>query len=222
MKQNKNLHVLLAGASGLVGGCLLQLLTESNQIEKIVLLSRKATKHSHPKITEYLVDFDAPNSYASLVIGDLVFCCLGTTIKVAGSQQNFIKVDCTYPIDMAKAAKANKVPAFHLVTALDANASSSIFYNRVKGQVQDAIAAIGFDVCCFYQPSMLLGERTSKRPAERVGQKMMVFLDFLIPARYKAISGISVAQAMLRLALTPKQGLQIIPSDELSKLARNA
>lgn len=222
MQQNKKLNIILVGATGLVGSRLLRFSIINEQIERIVLLSRKSSDTTHPKITEHLVDFNTPESYRSLVKGDLVFCCIGTTIKAARSKENFVKVDYTYPLEIAKAAKENLVPAYHLVTALGADANSSIFYNKVKGQVQDAIAALGFDVCCFYQPSMLLGDRTESRPTEKIGQKLMVFFDFLIPSLYKAIDGGFVAQAMIENALHAKTGIQIIPSDQLLKLAKNA
>lgn len=119
------------------------------------------------------------------------------------------------------AAKKNGVPAYHVVTSLGANANSSVFYSKVKGNVQDSILALGFKTCCFYQPSMLLGERKESRPAEKIGQVVMSFLNFLIPKSYKAISSLTVAKAMLNNAFDSKDGLEIIPSSRLFKLAEN-
>ena len=215
------MKVVLVGATGLVGGSLLELLEKSDKIESVVLLSRRKTNRKSTKIVEHVVDFEKPDTYSSLVQGDAVFCCLGTTIKVAGSKENFIKVDYTYPYEVAKAAIKNNVSAYHIVTSLGASASSSVFYSKVKGDVQESIRGLGFKTCCFYQPSMLLGERKESRPAEKIGQVVMSFFNFLIPKSYKAISGLTVAKAMLNNALNAKDGVEIIPSSRLFNLAEN-
>lgn len=221
MIENKKLIVVLIGATGLVGAALLDALKSSDRIEKIIVFSRKKIDDKNPKVENHVIDFRMTDSYADLVKGDVLFCCLGTTMKVAGSKAGFIEVDYTFPLQFAISAYNNDVPSMHVVTTTGANSSSSIFYNKVKGQVQEAIAALGFYSCYFYQPSMLIGERNEKRVGEKIGQKLMLFLDFLIPAAYKAIAGKTVAEAMLRCALKQAPGTRHITSDEILKIAKN-
>lgn len=221
MIENKKLIVVLIGATGLVGAALLDALKSNDRIEKIVVFSRKKIEDKNPKIESYVIDFRMTDSYADLVKGDVLFCCLGTTMKVAGSKAGFIDVDYTFPLQFATSAYNNGVPSMHIVTATGANSSSSIFYNKVKGQVQEAIAALGFRSCYFYQPSMLIGERNENRVGEKIGQKLMLFLDFLIPSAYKAITGKTVAEAMLHCALQQAPGTHYIASDEIFKIAKN-
>jgi len=221
MIENKKLIVVLIGATGLVGAELLGALKSNDQIEKIVVFSRKKIADKNPKIENHVIDFRMTDSYANGVKGDVLFCCLGSTMKVAGSKEGFIEVDYSFPLAFAQSAFKNGVSSMHIVTAIGANAASPIFYNKVKGQVQEAIAALGFRSCYFYQPSMLIGERNENRVGEIIGQTLMTFFDFLIPTAYKAISGKTVAQAMLHCALQQAPGTHYITSDEIYKIAKN-
>jgi uncharacterized protein YbjT (DUF2867 family) len=221
MVDNKKLIAVLIGATGLVGAELLDALKSNDRIEKIIVFSRKKIEDKNAKIENHVIDFRLTESYANMVKGDLLFCCLGTTMKVAGSKEGFIEVDYSFPVAFAKSAIKNGVHSMHIVTATGANATSPIFYNKVKGQAQEAIAALGFGSCYFYQPSMLIGERNENRVGERIGQKLMLFFDFFIPLAYKAISGKTVAQAMLHCALQQTPGTHYITSDEIYKIAKN-
>ena len=127
MLKNKKLIVALIGATGLVGAELLSALKTNDRIEKIVVFTRKKLEDKDPKIENHVIDFQIPSSYIDLVKGDALFCCLGTTMKVAGSKEKFIEVDYTFPLDFAKAAIKNGMPSMHIVTATGANSSSAIF-----------------------------------------------------------------------------------------------
>ena len=126
---------LLVGATGLVGGFVLEQLLEDAYYDSVVVLSRKSLQLQHAKLKEVLVNFDQLENYTNDIKADVVFCCLGTTIKAAGSQEAFKKVDFEYPLRVAEIAKQNGASAFLIVTALGAAKSSIIFYNRVKGEV---------------------------------------------------------------------------------------
>lgn len=206
---------LIAGATGLVGNLLLDQLLAGNHYERVIALSRKPLPKSHPKLHNLVVNFDNLEAHASDMKADDIFCCLGTTIRQAGSQEAFRKVDHDYPVQVARITRAQGAHQFLLVTAMGSDKSSSIFYNRVKGEVEDAIGNLGFEAYHIFQPSMLLGERTEHRAGESVGKKFMVALDFLIPKKYKAIEAVRVARGMYQTALRHQAGRHIHDSAEL-------
>lgn len=201
---------LLLGATGLVGGHCLQLLLQDNAYEKVVALVRKPLARSHPKLESLVVDFESLERNAAHMRTHDIFCCLGTTIKQAGSQAAFRKVDFEYPYHLAQLAADNAAEQFLLVSALGANARSTIFYNRVKGEIEDAIAALPFRAVHLMQPSLLLGERQETRRGERLGEAVFHATApiWIGPLRkYRPIAAHTVARAMLHLALQQRQGV---------------
>jgi uncharacterized protein YbjT (DUF2867 family) len=204
---------LIAGSSGLTGSLLTDQLLAGNLYERVIVLVRKKSGKEHPLLTEIIFDFDQPQ--ASMVKADHVYCCLGTTIKKAGSRESFYKVDFTYPFELAKMAKDNGTEYFAIVTAMGANARSSIFYNRVKGDIETALKGLSFEKLGIFRPSMLLGDRKENRAGESFGQKVMLWLDFLIPKKYKAIQASRVAEAMIKAGQDSFKGVRIIESDEM-------
>jgi uncharacterized protein YbjT (DUF2867 family) len=213
-------HALLAGASGLVGGrCLVRLLDHS-AYSRVTVLSRRPLALSHSKLSVELVDFDGLQSLGERC--DDIFCCLGTTIKKAGSQENFRRVDHDYPLALARLGKAAGARQFLLVSALGADAQSSVFYSRVKGETERDIAAIGLPKVIFMRPSILLGERREHRTGERTA----IFVGRLIapllvgPLRkYRPIHADDVAAAML-YAVNHEVRSGPIDSDEIARLAQ--
>jgi uncharacterized protein YbjT (DUF2867 family) len=158
----------------MVGGHLLQLLLDDAEYTSVAALVRRPLSlESRPaKLTEVVVDFDKPESYRAHAAVDDVFCCLGTTIKKAGSQEAFRKVDVDYPLAVARVALEAGARRYLIVTAVGADAKSSLFYNRCKGEVDDALSAMPFPRgVAIFHPSMLLGDRDESRPAERVGNE---------------------------------------------------
>ena len=121
---------LIVGASGLVGGLVLEKLLNDDSYSQIISLTRKASLKSNPKLKEILVDFNKLDDYAAEIKADVIFCCLGTTIKVAGSKEAFKKVDFEYPLKVAQLAKQNGSSTYLLITALGASKNSMIFYNQ--------------------------------------------------------------------------------------------
>lgn len=211
---------LLAGASGLVGGHLLDLLLEGTDSAAVISLGRRALPRTHPRLTQLTVDF-ARLGEAPLPPADLAFCCLGTTIKRAGSQGAFRAVDHDAVVAFGTAAKAAGVRHFLVVTALGADARSPVFYNRVKGEVENSLRALGFGALTIAQPSLLLGDREESRPAERAA---VVVSRALAPAlgwlSSRPIEARDVAIALARLAKTAPPGARVVKNDELHALAR--
>ncbi len=194
---------LLAGASGLVGGHCLRLLLAEPAYGRVIALGRRALPLQHAKLEQKLD----------------VYCCLGTTIKKAGSQDAFRRVDHDYVVALAQAAKQAGARRFLLVSALGANPRSHIFYNRVKGEVERDVSAVAFAAVHIFRPSLLLGERAESRPLERLGTLAFGVLAPLLvgPLRpYRPIAAEAVAQAMVRAALGEGTGVRVHYYDEMT------
>ena len=190
--------VILAGATGLVGQHILQGLLADTTVSAVHSLGRRAPATQHPKLTAHVVDFAA---LPPLPPADELYLGLGTTIKVAGSQVAFRALDYDANLNVAKAALAAGVKKVGLVSAMGADAHSRIFYNRVKGELEDALTQLPFEGLVIARPSLLVGDREvlgqPRRSGEVLGERIAQVLGFLIPANYKPIQASDVAQALL-------------------------
>lgn len=211
-----NNTALVVGANGLIGNFLVFKLLEDNYYEKVIVLVRRSLNLKHAKLEERIVDFDQLKS--TDVVADDIFCCLGTTIRKAGSQDAFYKVDFTYPLEVAKLGLQNGAKQFLMVTALGSDSQSKIFYSRVKGQVEAAIKGLGYQTLHIFQPSILLGTRKEARLGEGIGKGIVTVIGPLMLGplkKYKGIQGGKVAVAMLTLAKQNLTGTYIHLSDAL-------
>jgi uncharacterized protein YbjT (DUF2867 family) len=205
---------LIAGGSGLIGGQLLTLLLNSDNYSDIIAITRKELPH-HAKLRQIKTPFEKlDQSDASFKVDD-VFCCLGTTMAKAKSRENFYKVDFQYPMMLAKHGLNLRAKQFLLVSALGANKNATVFYNRVKGEVEEAILTVGFDTVHFFRPSLLLGPRQEERSGEDAAKFFYKIFGFLIPKKYKAIESIKVARAMVHFASKNQPGTFIHESIDL-------
>ncbi|OAE13490.1 nucleoside-diphosphate sugar epimerase [Pseudomonas simiae] len=207
-------HVLLAGASGLTGEHLLDRLLNEPTVTRVLAPSRKPLAE-HPRLENPVGD---PAVFLPQLSGqvDIAFCCLGTTIKQAGSEAAFSAVDLYMVVAFAK--RARELGARHLIviSAIGADPKSSIFYNRVKGEMEQALRAQDWPQLTIVRPSLLLGERLEPRLAEQV----VGTLSRLIPGKYHGIEVCELARAMWRLALEEQDGVRVVESDELRKLGK--
>ncbi|MCB0508275.1 MAG: oxidoreductase [Chitinophagales bacterium] len=212
---------LIIGATGLVGGLVLEQLLNNNDYDSVVALTRKSLQNQHPKLKEVIVDFDKLEDYSENFKADVVFCCLGSTIKKAGSQAAFKKIDYEYPLKVAEIAKQNGTKKCLIISALGASKSSIIFYNRVKGEVEEALSQLHFDALHILQPSLIIGERNEKRFAEGLAQKLspiygtVMFGPF---TKYKSIRAEQIAKAMVYFSKTDATGVQRHDNRELLKV----
>ncbi len=209
---------LVAGASGLVGGHLLRLLLEDRDYERVTSLGRRELPLTHKKLAQRVVDFDRLAEVADVPRVHDVFCCLGTTIRKAGSQEAFRKVDYGYPLELARVAVRHRASQFLLVTALGANPGSRIFYNRVKGEVEEAVKRLQFDGIHIFRPSLLVGKRAESRPAERLTVALVPLVAWALvgPLRtYRPIRADRVARAMVRVAKEAGRGVHVYESRDL-------
>jgi uncharacterized protein YbjT (DUF2867 family) len=221
---DQGLVAVVAGATGLTGRALVAQLRADPRYAKIIALVRKAgSVATDARVQEYVVDYDALTTSQALPTGhvDHAFCCLGTTIKAAGSQAAFRKVDFDAVLAFARAAKASGARHLSVISALGASASSSVFYNRVKGEMEQAVAQLGFVSVHLLQPSLLLGERSELRAGERVGiLAANVIAPLLLgPMRnYRPIHVEVVARAMRVGAAQNQPGLRVSESDQIAVL----
>ncbi len=208
---------VIAGATGLIGKQLLELLLDDPEYHVVKSIVRTATDVAHPKLRQIIVDFDRLEEYTDQLKGDVVFCCLGTTMKKAKSKEAFWKVDFHYPLQLAKITHAQGARQFLIVSALGADKNSAIFYNKVKGETEAAIAGVGFQSYHVFRPSLLLGPRTEQRSGEDAAKVFYKLFAFLIPAKYKAIESIKVAKAMQSCARAEEDGIHFHESKSMQR-----
>ncbi|HEY4651643.1 MAG TPA: oxidoreductase [Pontibacter sp.] len=219
---HKTRNALIVGASGLVGGHCLRLLLNSDRYSQVISVGRRDLPLIHPKLDQKVVDFDNLKKYSAELAADDIYCCLGTTIKKAGSKADFYKVDHTYVVELARLTAARNAAQFLVVSAMGADAGSMFFYNKVKGQMERDVQELGFRGVHIFRPSLLLGEREEYRTGEEVAAKVMGPLSSLLvgPLRkYKPIPGEDVAKAMLYAAAENRGGVQIYSSDKIADMA---
>lgn len=217
----KTRNALIAGASGLVGGHCLNLLLESDRYSQVISIGRRELPLIHPKLDQQVIDFDRMQKYASDLVADDIYCCLGTTIKKAGSKEAFHKVDYTYVAELARITASKNATQFLVVSAMGANAGSFIFYNKVKGEMEEFVKQQDFKAVHIFQPSLLLGDREEERTGEELATKIMEPLSPLMIGplkKYKPIEAEMVARAMVYAAALNETGLHTHSSDEIASL----
>jgi uncharacterized protein YbjT (DUF2867 family) len=214
---------LIAGATGLVGSYCLRLLLQSERYAKVIAIGRSVLPMQHPKLEQLIVDFNRLDNYRHSLIADDIYCCLGTTLKQAGSKENFYLVDFTYVRKLAAITSANFAAQFLVVSSLGANPSSPIFYSRVKGELEEAVKPMPFLAVHIFQPALLLGPRPHKRLGEQVAQAVMPRLNFLLFGplkKYRPVRAETVARAMVQAAMQDGAGVCIHTSDKIVKEAQ--
>jgi len=214
---------LVAGSSGLVGGHLLRQILDNPAYDRVTALTRRTLPLTHKKLVQQVVDFDRLAEVGDFPRVHDVFCCLGTTIRQAGSQEAFRKVDMTYVAELGRMAVRHRTTQFLVVTALGADPRSRVFYNRVKGETEEAIRRLQFEGIQIFRPSLLLGKREQSRPAERIAGLLSPLVGWVMMgplARYRPIKAATVARAMVRVARDAPRGSHVYESDEIRRLGR--
>ncbi|MEW8969608.1 MAG: oxidoreductase [Mesobacillus sp.] len=214
---------LIAGSAGLIGNELLQLLLNGEEYEQVVAIVRRPLEVKHSKLVEKVVDFDRMNEYHESFAVEDVFCCLGTTIKKAKTKEAMWKIDVDYPVAIARLASSHGAKKFLLVSSMNANPESPIFYSKMKGKLEEEIKQIPFENTAIFRPSLLLGERDEFRLGERAAAAIFTKLPFLFNGpfkKYKAIEGRTVASAMYQAAQKDAPGLTVYPSGKIEEMGR--
>jgi len=213
--------VWLLGASGLTGSNLGELLDEESDIFEVYAPVRKLKK-KFKNVLELKVDFTNTDEIDALPKPEIVFCCIGTTIKKAGSEEAFLSIDYELVIQLAKIALKKGCVQFHLISSVGANSNSNVFYLRTKGQTESDLQKMGFNATFIYRPSALLGNRNESRPGEQIGIGLSKLLSPLFLGslkKYKPIEAEAVVKVMLNLAKQSLQGFHIFESSEIQKMA---
>lgn len=217
----KEKKALIIGATGLIGKELVKLVSQSEYYQHIYLLVRRNTGIENDKVSEILSDFNNLEESLKSIQVDDVYNCLGTTMKKAGSKKEFYRVDFSYPMEIAGIMKKNGCETFLNVSALGAKKGSIIYYNRVKGELEEALHEMAFKSLILFRPSLLLGDRNEKRAGEDIAKKTYKVLDkiFIGPLKkYSGIEGRTVAQAMFEMAKRKPEGLTILESDKIKEV----
>jgi uncharacterized protein YbjT (DUF2867 family) len=215
-------RAIIAGASGLIGSSLLAILLQQPEYDEVLVLVRTLLPDKHPKLKQQIVDFDALDKYADVINGHALFCCLGSTKKKTPDLAEYRKVDHDYPLHLAQLAKTNGIAQFHLVSSIGANASSSFYYTKIKGEMEDDIKSVGLSSLHIYQPSTLTGKRKELRLLEIVTVPIIKLLDPLLIGglkKYRSIPAATVAMAMYKQSLKNETGVFTYPSDKIKTLS---
>jgi uncharacterized protein YbjT (DUF2867 family) len=225
MMQNSDaqaLDAVVIGATGLVGGALVQQLIVHDSFKSVLIFARNKTGLTHPKLTEVIIDFEKPEEWQARVKGDVLFSTLGTTILQAGSQDAQYRVDFTYQYLFAEAAAKNKVGRYVLVSSVGASPSSRFFYTRMKGELEMAVRVLPFRQVEIIQPGFLdgAGTRKDKRPLEKIGVAVTKGFNMLgLFRKYGPVKGETVAKAMINATLKDNPGVHVWPLAEIFTLS---
>ena len=208
------MKLLLVGATGLVGRQVLALALADPRVSEVVAPARRALPE-HPRLRSPRVDYEQLPQDASWWHADAVICTLGTTLRAAGSRDAFRRVDHDYPLAVARLARQHGTPVYALNSAVGANPRSAFFYNRVKGELEQALQAQGFASLALVRPGLIGGEREECRRGERAMARLLGALGPVLPRAWRINPAPRIARALLDAALAPQPGVRVITPAEL-------
>ena len=216
---------ILIGATGLIGGHILQILLSDDRFSRLRILVRKPFDVSHPKLQVHVVDFSNENDFRErLGSADTIFCAIGTTQqKVKGDKGAYERIDYAIPYTAAMFGKDAGVRKFLLVSSVGADPGSGNFYLQLKGKTEKAIKTCGIKSIHFFRPSILLGERRESRPGESIGKVLMQTFSFALAGnlkKYKPVHAKTVAKAMVNASFNEEKGVFVYEYGQIKQLAR--
>jgi uncharacterized protein YbjT (DUF2867 family) len=220
METNRKLTALVFGSSGLTGRFLTELLIKDPRYDKIILFVRKESNNYHGKTQQIVFNPDKIEDIKERIAGDQLFCCLGSTIKKAGSKEDFFKIDHHLVVNIAKASKSNGIKTFSVISSIGASPKSSNFYLNTKGLTEEVLQTLDFENLSILRPSMLLGLRSESRPMEEAGKVVFRVLGKLMTGKlkkYRPIHAETVARAMI-VAANQNLKVNILESDKIEDL----
>ena len=209
------MRLILAGATGLVGRHVLARALAEPRVHRVVAPTRRPLP-AHPKLDAPVVDFDHPPEDADWWHADALICALGTTMKTAGSRAAFRRVDHDYPLAFARLAQRHGTPTYVLNSAMGADARSRVFYNRVKGELETELPALGFASLTLVRPGLIGGDRDERRLGETLATHVLRTLHPLLPTKWRINPAERIADALLAAALDAPAGVHVIGSDALA------
>ena len=209
------MKALVIGATGATGRDLTDVLLLDNNYTSVTLFVRKTTGIVHPKLSEVIVNFDKPEDFSEYIVGDVLFSCLGTTLKTAGSKEKQWNIDYDIPLKFAEIARRNGVSSFVLLSAYGASANSNVFYSKMKGKLEEAIAALSFDKYIIFRPGLLQRKHTD-RTGERIATVMLHFVNGLgLFKKFRPMPTLLLAGKLARSAKILGNGKHVIELDKI-------
>ncbi|MBC7753079.1 MAG: NAD-dependent epimerase/dehydratase family protein [Moraxellaceae bacterium] len=218
-----NLVVCMVGSTGAIGSHVLRFLNEEKKVSQIITLTRKSQDTPLSKERNQVINFDEINRLKENLKADIFICCLGTTIKIAGSKQAFRKVDYNYVVEFGKLAEAVSAQKLLVVSSVGANPKSLGFYSRTKGEMESTVKKLNISSIEIFQPSLLLGERSDFRPAENLAKLIAPLLNPLLTGsmkKYRAVEAQTVAKALSIRSLATDTGFKAFNSDQIENYLR--
>lgn len=218
-----NKRAIIFGSTGLTGSFLLKYALEGNKYAEVICFNRRDIPASHPRQRNIISNFNDLDIYGDLFTGADIFCCLGTTFKqVQNDREAYYRSDVGIPLAAAKVAAERGASCYAVQTAMGADAGSSIFYNRLKGELEDGLSAMSLPALYIFRPSLLTGPRKEKRAGEKIGKILMQVLNPLLLGslkKYRSIEAADVAKAMLNIAAKGEPGKHVYLSDAIQRIA---
>lgn len=211
---------IILGATGLTGNILLNKVLSDPAYKKVILFSRSKVKIESPKIEEHIIDLFELDKHAKNFVGDVVFCCVGTTKSRTPDKEVYRKIDYGIPVTAAKLARQNNIKNFIVISAIGADSNSSVFYNKTKGEMEEAVLEQDVKSTYIVRPSLIVGNRNERRFGEGMASVFMKLFDFLIPKKFKVIKAETIAKAMQELAASG-YSKTVISSDEIVEIAHS-
>jgi uncharacterized protein YbjT (DUF2867 family) len=215
-------RAIIAGASGLTGSSLLEILLHEPGYGEVLILVRKELPLQHPKLKQLVVDFDRLESHSDEITGDVIFSCLGSTRKKTPGLETYRKIDHDYPVQLAQIALKNKISQFHLVSSMGADAGTSNFYTKMKGETEEDLKKVGLPSLQIYRPAFITGDRKEHRSSEKVLTVIMKLIDPLLIGslkKYRSIPAATIARAMFNQSLKNIPGVHTYLSDKIKELS---
>ena len=212
------MKALVIGATGAVGKDLVDLLLENEAFSEVHIFVRRKVENSHTKLKIHIVDFDQIEKWKSLVVGDVAFSCLGTTLKTAGSKTAQWKIDYEYQYNFAQIASQNAVNQYVLVSSSGANAQSFVFYTKMKGQLEEVVKRLNFNKIGIMQPPLLIRENTD-RMGEKIAEKILNFFNSIgLFCSQKPMKTKTLAQAMISFSLKKEKGIFVLSDRKIKEI----
>lgn len=216
------MKAIILGSSGLTGSLLLNQVLNDERYSEVVLISRKGSGVQHPKVTEHIVNLFNLDQCGDLFKADHIFCCIGTTKKKTPDRSQYRKIDFGIPVNAAKLAKQNGISSFAVISSIGADASSSIFYSKTKGEMENGVLSAGIPNTVIVRPSFITGQRKEQRTLEKIGIILFKAFQFILVGpfrRYRAIEANDIAFSMIFLTNNPSDQ-QIFESNELETISK--
>ncbi|MEI8117143.1 MAG: nucleoside-diphosphate sugar epimerase [Flavobacteriia bacterium] len=210
--------VVIVGATGLTGNALLKELIQAPEVSEIRIFVRRNIHELPEKVKQFVTNFQDLSVIKEHIIGDVIYCCVGTTRKKTPDLTDYRNIDFGINIGMAILAKKNGIPTVHLISVIGASTKSRIFYSKLKGEIEEAMKELQFTNCYIYQPSMLIGERTESRRMEFIAQKLCPFFDLFMRGfmkDYHSIKATQIAESIRHNLGQEKEGIHVLRYAEI-------